>query len=316
MADSEIPSKKAEENKGHPGTNERESGKRDEHGQSADITALIDAQSRQSEADREERRRQDRRKSFREWATIILLFLAIGATVIQAIIFHRQLDEMRKAYEPISQQASAASGQLTVMQGQLREMHHAGAQTDKLIDANAKLAGAAQESADTAIKNLIATQRARVGTVDASIVKSEIGTPIKGTAAYINGGREPAKISPNAAEYISTRDEWTNGKAVEDIIKRQQDCLGIPSIAGFRFAWPTTGFSTYLIHFPEGQIPQVGIIPWSDRINQGQDIVIVQGCIVYEAFGDIHHTAFCYFYDSRISDMAHLLICTVGNYVN
>jgi hypothetical protein len=82
------------------------------------------------------------------------------------------------------------------MQGQLCEMHDAGAQTDKLIDANAKLAGAAQESADTAIKNMIATQRAWVGTVDASIVKSEIGIPIKGIAAYINSGREPAKFRP------------------------------------------------------------------------------------------------------------------------
>jgi hypothetical protein len=316
MADSEIPSNKAEENKGHPGANEREAGKPDKDGRSPDIATLIDAHSRQSEADREERRRQDRGKSCREWATIILLFLAFAATVIQAIIFHGQLDEMRKAYEPISQQASAASGQLTVMQGQLREMHDAGSRTDKLIDANVKLAGAAQESADTANKNLIATQRAWVGTIDASIIKGEIGTPIKGTAAYINSGREPAKVSLSGAEYIYTRDEWNNGKAVEDITTHQQDCLNIQAIAGFRFAWPTTGFNNYFMHFPEGQIPQVGVIPWSDRLNQGQDILVVQGCIVYEAFGDIHHTTFCYAYDSRIADMAHLNICTAGNYVN
>jgi hypothetical protein len=202
------------------------------------------------------------------------------------------------------------------MRGQLKEMHDAGAQTDKLVDANVKLAGAAQKSADAADKNLIASQRAWVGTVDATIIKSGIGTPIKGTAAYINSGREPAKISPSAAEYLYTRDEWNSGKAVEYILTRQQECLNIQSIAGFRFAWPTSGFSNYFMHFPEGQIPQVGVIPWSDRINEGQDILVVQGCIVYEAFGDIHHTAFCYDYDSRTSDLAHLNICTVGNYVN
>jgi hypothetical protein len=115
----------------------------------------------------------------------------------------------------------------------------------KLVDANVKLAGAAQKSADTADRNLIASQRAWVGTIDATIIKSGIGTPIKSTAAYINSGREPAKISPAAAEYLYSRDEFNNGKAVEEILKRQQECLDIKSIAGFRFAWPTTGFSNY-----------------------------------------------------------------------
>ena len=114
MADSEIPSEKTEENKDHPSENERESGNHDQCGQSSDIRTLIDAQSRQSEADREERRRQDRRKSFREWATIILLFLAFGATVIQAIIFHGQLDEMRKVYGPIKDSADAAKNSVDI----------------------------------------------------------------------------------------------------------------------------------------------------------------------------------------------------------
>jgi hypothetical protein len=91
-----------------------DSGHRDEYGPSSDIRTLIDAQSRQSEADREERRRQDRRKSFREWATIILLFLAFGATVIQAIIFHGQLDEMRKVYGPIKDSADAAKNSVDI----------------------------------------------------------------------------------------------------------------------------------------------------------------------------------------------------------
>jgi hypothetical protein len=97
VVDSEIPSENAEENKEHSGDHEREPRECNKGGQSADITALIDAQSRQSEADREERRRQDRGNSFREWATIVLLFLAFSATVIQAIIFHGQLDEMQAA---------------------------------------------------------------------------------------------------------------------------------------------------------------------------------------------------------------------------
>jgi hypothetical protein len=108
MADSEIPSEKAEENKDHPSDNERESGKHNKDGPSADIAALIDAQSRQADADRKERYREDRGRSFREWATIVLLFLAFGATVVQAIIFHGQLDEMRKVYGPVKDSADAA----------------------------------------------------------------------------------------------------------------------------------------------------------------------------------------------------------------
>jgi hypothetical protein len=45
-------------------------------------------------------------------------------------------------------------------------------------------------------------------------VKSEIGTPIKGVAAYINSRREPAKIWTSVAEYLYTRNEWNNSKAV------------------------------------------------------------------------------------------------------
>ncbi len=207
-------------------------------------------------------------------------------------------------------------GVFLVLRSQLNEMHDAGVDSKRLIDANVKLASAAQKSANTADENLIATQRAWVGSIDAAIIKSPNMTPIKGTVSYVNSGKEPARILASAMEYLYTRNEWDDGTAVNAIIQHQQECLNISSIVGFRFAWPTSGFTSYLIHFPEGHIPQKGVVGWTDRISQGEDLLAVQGCIVYEAFKTIHHTAFCYFFDGKTSDMAHLNICTVGNYVN
>jgi hypothetical protein len=67
---------------------------------------------------------------------------------------------------------------------------------------------------------------------------------------------------------------------------------------------------------PEGRVPQIGVATWTDSINKGDDILTIQGCLVYEAFGEVHHTTFCYFYDGKATDPAHLSICLVGNYVN
>jgi uncharacterized cupin superfamily protein len=215
-----------------------------------------------------------------------------------------------------SKQETTFGGQLHVMQEQLNEMKSGAAQTDKLIDANVKLADAAQKSADTADKGLIATQRAWVGTIDANIAQSELTTPIKGNIIYINSGKEPSKFSGSVTEYVYNRNEWTGWKASNEIVTNQQECLTISSIEGFRFAWPSTGFNTYLIHFPDKQIPQNGVAAWTNEIKTWENILAVQGCITYEAFSAIHHTAFCYFYDSRMTDMAHLNICGIGNYVN
>jgi hypothetical protein len=207
--------------------------------------------------------------------------------------------------------------------GQLSEMKSGVAQNDKLIASNADLATAAKtqgeaakEQAKTASASLTANERAWVGTVDANIVKGPLYVPIVANVLYVNSGREPARFSIGGLEIAYTKDSWNDGSAVNDIVKRQEDCVNGSSIDGFRFAWPTTGFTQYVAHFPEGKIPQVGVVTWSDRINRGLDIVSIQGCIAYETFGAIHHTAFCYDYDANISDPNHLNICTVGSRVN
>jgi hypothetical protein len=65
------------------------------------------------------------------------------------------------------------------MKSQLDEMRSSSEQTDKIIKANAKLADAATKSSDTADKNLVATQRAWVGSIDSAIVKGGNETIIR-----------------------------------------------------------------------------------------------------------------------------------------
>src|SRR5271166_4792807 len=195
-------------------------------------------------------------------------------------------------------------------------MNSSGSQADRLIEANGKLATAAQKSADISDKNLIATQRAWIGPVDANITQGTPYTIVKATVLYINTGKEPAKFQLTGVENLYTREQWDNGQAATSLTKGKSDCFNTATITGTRFAWPTTGFSNYFAHIPEGRVPQPGVVVWTDRLNNGDDLMTVQGCIIYEAFGEIHHTAFCYFYDRRLSDMSHLNICTVGNDVN
>jgi hypothetical protein len=213
--------------------------------------------------------------------------------------------------------SSVFSGlQWVAIKGQWKEMHDAGADSKKLIDANVKLSAAAQQYADTANKNLVATQRAWVGPTDASIVKSADYTIVKGAASYVNSGHEPAKMNVWGKEFTYSRDNWEHGKASSEIEARKNECLAIPSITGARFAWPTSGFNAYTVHFPDGQIPQNGVAVWTPEIDNGSAIVVLQGCIAYEAFNEIHRSAFCYFYDSKMSDIAHLNVCNVGNEIN
>lgn len=212
--------------------------------------------------------------------------------------------------------AAATVFNVVVVKGQLDEMRSSGAQANQLIGANVQLATAATNSASTADKNLIATQRAWVGTIDANVTQGQPFTVVKGTILYINSGREPAKFNIGGSEYLYTREAWINTTAATDIISRQTECLKSP-VAGARVAWPTTGFSNYFAHVPDGVIPNKGVVTWSDRINKGEDVVVIQGCIAYTAFDVLHHTSFCYFYDQKLpSDMTHLNICTVGNDVN
>jgi hypothetical protein len=104
MTDLENPSEKSRNDKESSRADERESSKSDQLGPSADFAALIDAITAEGRAYRKEEQREDRGKKFREWITIVLIALTFGAVSLQ-------VHEMIKVYEPIREQAKAATDQ-------------------------------------------------------------------------------------------------------------------------------------------------------------------------------------------------------------
>lgn len=92
-----------------------EKGKGNSHNKRASAAALIDTFAQQYQADRKEAGRREGHRIFREWLTIIGLFLA-------AVVALLQWRELRSTDHSIGEQATIAGQQLTVMQGQLDAM--------------------------------------------------------------------------------------------------------------------------------------------------------------------------------------------------
>jgi hypothetical protein len=109
----------------------------------ASAAGLIEAFAQQYQADRQQTDRREGHRIFREWLTIIGLFLAAGIAVFQ-------WRELRSTDHNIAEQARIAADQFKTMQDQLAEMRGTSAQTDKLIDANQKLADASVKQAEAA----------------------------------------------------------------------------------------------------------------------------------------------------------------------
>lgn len=104
-------------------------GEPDKNKKRASAAALIDAFVDEYRADREQYNRRENHRVVREWLTIIFLFVAASAGIVQACIFIGQLHEMEKVYGPIKTSAEAAKSaadaalkQAGIMQGQLDAM--------------------------------------------------------------------------------------------------------------------------------------------------------------------------------------------------
>jgi methyl-accepting chemotaxis protein len=109
--------------------------------------ALIEAFAQQYQADRKETGRREGHRIFREWLTIIGLFLAAAVAAFQ-------WRELRNTDHSIAEQAKIA-------RDQLREMQSTGKQTDELIKATKQSADAARDAANAATR-ANATTRAQI----------------------------------------------------------------------------------------------------------------------------------------------------------
>src|SRR4051794_20985191 len=93
----------------------KEAGKGSSNNRRASAAALIDAFAQQYQADRQEASGRERHRIFREWLTIVGLFIA-------AVVAFFQWRELRSTDHNIAEQARISAGQWNVMQDQLNEM--------------------------------------------------------------------------------------------------------------------------------------------------------------------------------------------------
>jgi hypothetical protein len=135
------------------------------------------------------------------------------------------------------------------------------------------------------------------------------------TVLFGNSGRQPAPTVSLITPKIFTIEDWTNGTAVQDIEKWKTECLQMPmndQVA--RITFPTTGFTNFIIRYDGTQqsIRDIQRLSVSTEIVTGKAIVALKGCFVYRTVEKVHRTSFCYYYQAKVSEVAHLNYCTVG----
>ncbi len=206
-----------------------------------------------------------------------------------------------------------------VFSGQLEEMKSAGTQTKQLIDANAKLAeaankqaSAAAENAKTAHDSYIASQRAWVGPTNAKIDgEIAVSKPLSIVIDYLNTGREPAlNFMVTANAFVSSTDEESRGVTMARVNADFKGCRDAQVNSGGTVVFPSTGGIT-----PSGQsltISKPDTFIDQDIID-GNNTIVVDGCFLYKSIGITRHSYFCYFYRSKLSKVANLSICINGN---
>lgn len=114
-------------------------------------------------------------------------------------------------------------------------------------------------------------------------------------------------------------EEWNNGVAVQDIENAKVECLQrAMDDKTARITFPTSGFSHLILGYDGTQqtLRDVDRLSVSPELVSGKQVAAFKGCFVYRTVGQIHRTAFCFFYEAKLSDISHLNYCTVGQTAN
>jgi hypothetical protein len=117
------------------------------------------------------------------------------------------------------------------------------------------------------------------------------------------------------APKIYTIEDWNGGVAAADIEKFKADCLQLPmNDANARITFPTTGFNSFVMHYDgtQASLRDVGRLSVTPELVSGAAVVAFRGCFVYRTIEQVHRTTYCYFYQAKVSDVAHLNFCSVG----
>ena len=179
--------------------------------------------------------------------------------------------------------ASAAifSRQLSVMQGQLNEMRN--------------------------------EERALIGPTAGIMETPTPGLGLKTSIFYSNFGKSPAKYTDSSVYRTFTRGEWDDGTATKSIQNYRKACMSAEGTStSTDVLFPTNINNAKAIKLNTGDARNSKTYIATSELISGGVIFAQMGCFVYETQNDIHHTAFCYFYDVRTTQLPALNICAVG----
>jgi hypothetical protein len=246
--------------------------------QRTDQQALVQTLKAEGNASRKEEQCEDRAKSRREWITIVLLVLNLGA------IFW-QVREMIKVYDPIREQA----------------------------DAQRRAADAATRQSANAERALVQAQRAWVGPQNASFASDpEIGKAIEITVQYQNSGHEPAtQFDANVDSFVLAGTAEGDAAAAERTQEYMTRCRAADNGSTGSVVYPNSGFgSGYNLTVWSGE----NVV---DRdLVEGKKVIFVQGCFRYRTFESPKHSYFCYLYRKGATKTQNLNICPRGHEAN
>jgi hypothetical protein len=294
--ESSSPSHNTAEKQEESGDKNRECSGDNGGGPSANFSALINAIRNEAEANRNEERREDRGKTFREYLTLLLVFVTAGAVIYQAYIFSGQLDEMKSS----------------------------GEQTGLLIENNAKLAIAAGKQAEAAEKqaiamgdyakatrdSVVASQRAWVGPRNIKIDKPPVlNESLKLTLEYQNTGRDPATETIKDIDvFTATEQEEMSGAVTTRINDFISACKIMWKPQSANVVYPSTGLGAgyTLTKVMDGKMID-------EEVVAGTKNIYASGCFVYKTFETIHRSWFCYYFKSGKVEPTSWAICETGN---
>ena len=158
--------------------------------------------------------------------------------------------------------------------------------------------------------SLIANSRAWISPVNANIT-SEISknAPLEFSITYTNSGRSPAlDVHP-----VYSLDKIPSSKladnSINDFIEGKDVCEGVDIKPGAQVAYP---------ELPDTFIFKVGLPGWiDDGVISGDTTMLARMCFVYKTMGQVHHTAFCYYYRVGASPAnKQMNVCPVGSHAD
>ena len=190
--------------------------------------------------------------------------------------------------------------------------------TDEALHKTADAQEKSTEIADRLREITEANERPWVGPGNAAIRSGvEKDKPLKFEVIITNSGRQPAILNTYSSARIIDGDEWKNEFYRADVYAWEADCIGrkftdkepsrllFPGEAGRGLGYALT------VSSDAASPPFMA----SEGLVNGDDVALLRGCFIYEAFQATRHTSFCYFY-RKGDDAGRLSFCTVGQYAD